>query len=142
MKIILINHIFTNFEKGRLKLKKLLMYQPETISEVSDQLENNNNNKCIVLGYDKIPEEKETEYEFEEEEENDNLDIINKKNKEKLKKEKINDYKTKIKNKIDEINQNSENYQNIENANNLENFGTILNISPFSKYKNNNNYFK
>ena len=42
------------------------MYQPETISEVSDQLENNNNNnKCIVLGYDKIHEEKETEYEFE-----------------------------------------------------------------------------
>ena len=36
-----------NFENGRIKLKKLLMYEPEIITEIDD---NNNNNKCVVFG--------------------------------------------------------------------------------------------
>ena len=48
-----------NFETGRIKLKKLLMYEPDTISEF------NENKKYILAGYDDIPEEKDNEISYE-----------------------------------------------------------------------------
>jgi len=77
-----------NFEAGRIKLKKLLMYEPESIYEIN---ENNENKNYILAGYDKIPEEKEiqskNENEYNEEslsreskEENSSLDFIGKTN--------------------------------------------------------------
>ena len=48
-----------NFETGRIKLKKLLMYEPDTISEF------NENKKYILAGYDDIPEEKDNEIIYE-----------------------------------------------------------------------------
>ena len=48
-----------NFETGRIKLKKLLTYEPDTISEF------NENKKYILAGYDDIPEEKDNEISYE-----------------------------------------------------------------------------
>ena len=59
-----------NFEIGRIKLKKLLMYEPETISEINDL---NENEKCILVGYDKIIEEKESESSHENKEYDDSF---------------------------------------------------------------------
>ena len=53
-----------NFEAGRIKLKKLLMYEPESIYEIN---ENNENKNYILAGYDKIPEEKEIQSKNENE---------------------------------------------------------------------------
>ena len=90
------------------------MYEPGTIKIINDELENKN--KYILLGYDKIPEEKENEYELEEEEDEDNDEninenIINNINNTNIKREKINEYKNKIR---DKINQNPEIYRNNE----------------------------
>ena len=51
------------------------MYEPESVTEIKDN--NENNNECILLGYKKIPEEKDNEYDIEEEEDDDDNDIIN-----------------------------------------------------------------
>ena len=45
------------------------MFEPETVMGIKENVENDN--KCILLGYDKIPEEKGIESEFEEAEEED-----------------------------------------------------------------------
>ena len=118
------------------------MYEPGTIKIINDELENKN--KYILLGYDKIPEEKENEYELEEEEDEDtdeNIDenIINNINNTNIKREKINEYKNKIR---DKINQNPEIYRNNEktfyNRDKDNNYGKMLNITPFTKYTDNN----
>ena len=86
------------------------MYEPELIKEINEGKENNN--KCLLLGYEKIDEEKENEDEFEEEEdENININNINDINK-KIKEEKIDEYKNKITKKIEEINQAKTFYEN------------------------------
>ena len=41
------------------------MYEPEIINELNEDKENKN--KCILLGYEKIKEEKENELENEDE---------------------------------------------------------------------------
>ena len=46
------------------------MYEPETISEINDL---NENEKCILVGYDKIIEEKESESSHENKEYDDSF---------------------------------------------------------------------
>ena len=91
-----------NFEAGRLKLKKLLIYEPENISEVNG---NNENKKYILAGYDKISEEGESEIKYKE-------------SKEQFNKE----------NDIEYYNEN-ETIEEISNSNNSINFNSINNIN-------------
>ena len=91
-----------HFEKGRLRLKKLLMYEPESVKDPYEGVQNNK--KGIILGYEELPEEKGkgNNYEYNEqedyndyggEEDSENNDRINK---EKEKKEKIREYRNKL----------------------------------------------
>ena len=47
----------TNFETGRLKLKKLLMYEPEEVRESTEEKEN----KYTLFGYEKLSEVRESD---------------------------------------------------------------------------------
>ena len=89
---------------GRIKLKKLLIYEPETISEINDI---NENKKYILAGYDNIPEEKESENRYENKESDERLTTEN-----------------NINNNIEENNnniniQNNKQYNNKYQANNI-----------------------
>ena len=96
-----------NFENGRIKLKKLLMYEPEIITEIADNNNNNNNNKCVVFGIeeDLIKNEKD---EIDNKEDNIFMDknkIMNNMydndiSNEKKHKKRINEFKSKILNLI------------------------------------------
>ena len=59
---------------GRIKLKKLLIYEPETISEINDI---NENKKYILAGYENIPEEKESENRYKNKESDERLTTEN-----------------------------------------------------------------
>ena len=93
-----------NFENGRIKLKKLLMYEPEIITEIDDE---NNNNKCVVFG---IEDQKEEKDEIDNKEDNiltnrnkimNNIhDYDNDIDNEKMNKKRINEYKSKLLNLI------------------------------------------
>ena len=93
-----------NFENGRIKLKKLLMYEPEIITEIDDE---NNNNKCVVFG---IEDQKEEKDEIDNKEDNIltnrnkimniNHDYDNNIDNEKINKKRINEYKSKLLNLI------------------------------------------
>jgi hypothetical protein len=93
-----------NFENGRIKLKKLLMYEPEIITEIDD---NNNNNKCVVFGIETQIKEEKDKIDCKE----DNIfmnknkimniyDNDNDTNNEKKNKKRINEFKNKILNII------------------------------------------
>ena len=113
------------------------MFEPETVIGINENVESNN--KCILLGYDKIPEEKGNESEFEEAEEEDlDENMVN----EMRKRARINEYKKKIRSKMEKISEDSELYENSEEIiyekDRNSNFGRILNITPCSKYTDNN----
>ena len=113
------------------------MYEPEIITELNEDLENKN--KCIVLGYEKIPEEKENELEFEADDDinyENNVNNINNIKKEILKKEKIKEYKNKINNKIREIDENRSSEEIIYDKDKNSIFGRTPNITPSSNYNN------
>jgi len=118
-----------------MKLKKLLMYKPETITEINNDIENNN--KCILLGYEQIPEEKENEYEYEyeykyEEGEENNIDISKK---EKIEKEK----KIEYKNRLFQINENTQNHKKSKmNYNKDKNLNFKRLLTPYAGFKNDN----
>ena len=147
-----------NFENGRIKLKKLLMYEPEIITEIADNNNNNNNNKCVVFGIeeDLIKNEKD-----EIDNKGDNIfmdknkimnnmydnDISN----EKKHKKRINEFKSKILNLTErknlncfnknvKVNNNNYNYNNdkIKNMNYRNNALNIPNI-PYSAQSSNYN---
>ena len=49
------------FEKGRIKLQKLLMYNPQTFNEMN----NENDNKCYIFGINQQEDEQEHEQEYD-----------------------------------------------------------------------------
>ena len=107
------------------------MFEPEIVTEINK--DNESINKCVLLGYEKIPEENE----FIFKEKNINNSSIND---EKSLKEKIMDYKNKITDKIEEINEYDEIKDNNKyNINNNNNNGKITNITPYANF--NDNYF-
>ena len=115
------------------------MYKPEIINELNEDKENKN--KCILLGYEKIKEEKENELENEDEDEDKSFDG-DKKNKEILKREKVKEYKNKINKKIKKINENqinkiSEKVIYDRDKNSI--FGRTPITTPISNYNNNMN---
>ena len=146
-----------NFENGRIKLKKLLMYEPEIITEIADD-NINNNNKCVVFGIeDQIKDEKE-EIDYKEDNLLTNKNKINNiyendndMNNEKAKKKRINEFKSKImnlterknlnnfNNNVKVNNNNNNNYnnrsQNLNNRNNVLNIPNIF-YSTQSSYNN------
>ena len=145
-----------NFENGRIKLKKLLMYEPEIITKIADD-NINNNNKCVVFGIeDQIKDEKE-EIDYKEDNLLTNKNKItniyendNDMNNEKAKKKRINEFKSKIMNLTErknlnnfnnnvKVNNNNNNYNN--RSKNLNNRNNVLNIpnifySTQSSYNN------
>ena len=105
------------------------MFEPEIVTEINK--DNESINKCVLLGYEKIPEENELIIK----EKNINNPSIND---EKSLKEKIMDYKNKIMDKIEEINEYDEIKDN-NKYNNNNNNGKITNITPYANF--NDNYF-
>ena len=141
-----------NFENGRIKLKKLLMYEPEIIAEIAED-DNNNNNKCVVFGNEDKIEEEPYEINYKE----DNLlmnknkimnlnDNIKDMNNEKTKAKRINEFKSKIiylaerKNfnnfdKNEKVNNNNNRNSNFNNVLNMQNIQNM----PYSTQSSINN---
>ena len=121
-----------NFEKGRLKLKKLLMFEPESVTEIN---KDESINKCVLLGYEKIPEEQEYEFNIIDNNSNNPSSI----NDEKTIEEKIRDYKNKIVNTMEDINENDEIIENKKNNNKIRNRNkNIESFTPNFNYNDDN----
>ena len=141
-----------NFENGRIKLKKLLMYEPEIITEIDDD---NKNNKCVVFGIEEQIKEEKDKIDYKEDNTfmNKNkimniYDIDNDANKEQKNKKRINDFKKKILDLTERKNLNSFNKNvKINNNNyndkskNLNYRNNALNIpnKPYTIQSSNNN---
>ena len=140
-----------NFENGRIKLKKLLMYEPEIVTEIDN---NNNNNKCVVFGNEAQMKEEKDEIPYKEDNifmnKNKIMNIYDKDNdtfNEKKNKKRINEFKNKILNLTERKNLNNFNKNVKVNNNNYNdrsknlNNKNILNIPniPYITQSTNNN---
>ncbi len=111
------------------------MFEPESVTEIN---KDESINKCVLLGYEKIPEEQEYEFNIIDNNDNNNSNPSSI-NDEKTIEEKIRDYKNKIVNTMEDISENDEIIENKKNNNKIRNRNkNIESFTPNFNYNDDN----